>query len=57
MNSIRNYMNLLKNFFHFLLPENYEQAALRKEPVIATFMKRFKKSYFDNVSLQNPISN
>ena len=44
MNSIPSYRNLLKNFifFHFLLLEDYEQGTLRKEPVIATFVERFK---------------
>ena len=31
-------------FFHFLLLEEYEQGVLRKEPVIATFIKRFEKA-------------
>ena len=46
MNSIRSYRNLLKNFifFHFLRLEEYEQGALRKEPVVATFIKRFQKA-------------
>ena len=31
-------------FIGFLLIEGYEQGALRKEPVIASFIKRFKKA-------------
>ena len=40
MNSIRTYKNLLKKFIsaHFLLLENFEQGALRKELIIATFV-------------------
>ena len=45
MNFICSYKNLLKNFifFHFLLLEDYEQGALKKEPVLAAFIKWFKK--------------
>ena len=41
MNSIRTYKNLLKNFIsaHFLLLEDFEQGALRKELIIATFVE------------------
>ena len=53
MKSICTYRNLLKNFIFadFLLLEDYEQSALRKEPVIATFIEQFKiaslrKSYW-----------
>ena len=44
MNSIPTYRNLLKNliFAHLLLLEDYDQGALRKESVIATFMEQFK---------------
>ena len=44
MNSIRTYRNLLKNFIfaHLLLLEDYDQGALRKDSVIATFMEQFK---------------
>ena len=52
MNSIRTYRNLLKNFIftHLLLPEDYDQGALQKESVIATFIEQFeiatlRKSY------------
>ena len=44
MNYILSYRNLLKNFifFHFLLLEDYEQGALSKKLIIATFVERFK---------------
>ena len=44
MNSIRTYRNLLKNFIfaHLLLLEDYDQGALRKDSVIATFIEQFK---------------
>ena len=41
MNSIRTYKNFLKNFIfaHFLLLEDFEQGALRKELIIAAFVE------------------
>ena len=44
MNSIHAYRNLLKNliFAYLLLLEDYDQVALRKESVIATFIEQFK---------------
>ena len=42
--SISAYSNLLNNliFADFLLVKDYQQAALRKQPVIAPLKKRFK---------------
>ena len=44
MTFIRIFKNLLESFIstHILLLEDYEQGALRKEPVIATFIEMFK---------------
>ena len=46
MKFISTYSNLLNHFIfvHLLLTEIYEQGALRKEPVIASFVERFKKA-------------
>ena len=43
MNSIRINRNLLKKFVfaHFVLLEDYEQGALRKETVMVTFIEWF----------------
>ena len=52
MNSVLSYSNLLKNsiLFHFLLIEDYEEGALQKDLVTASFVERFqaatlRKSY------------
>ena len=44
MNFINVYSNLLNHlvFVHFLLIEGYEQGALRKELIFATFVEQFK---------------
>ena len=41
---IRTFKNVRKSFIfaHILLLEDYEQVALRKEPVIATLIEQFK---------------
>ena len=44
INFISNYSKLLKHFVfaRFLLIEDYEQDTLRKEPIFAPFVERFK---------------
>ena len=44
INFISTYSKLLKHFIfaHFLLIEDYEQGALRKDLIVAPFVERFK---------------